>query len=104
MIKRELFEAIVDSISIGQEYVVRISKAERPNEGSRTDEVYEIEVHEVSRVSRAAIGTYDVQNVCEEIDKASSTMSTKAHPHKYYRAVGTKKAKDIIRAGIRTEE
>ena len=42
---------------------------------------------------------YDVENVVMEIRSNAETMATAKLPHTYYKAIGTKKVEEIIRAG-----
>lgn len=42
---------------------------------------------------------YDVDKVVEQIKGNSRKMATAKCPHKYYRAIGTRKCEQIIRAG-----
>lgn len=42
---------------------------------------------------------YDVEKVAEQIRSEAQLMSEAQLPHKYYKAIGTKKARAIIRKG-----
>ena len=42
---------------------------------------------------------YDVDKVVEQMKESSRKMVTSKFPHKYYRAIGTRKCEQIVRAG-----
>ena len=61
-------------------------------------------LYEIADMIEDAPTAYDVDKVVEQMKENSRKMSTAKPPHKYFRAIGTRKCEQIIRAGGKEQE
>lgn len=72
----------------------KINPYGKPFEGS----AYEFGLKIMEYIENMSVA-YDADKVVQQMKSSSRTMSTSDPKHKYYKAIGTRKCEQIIRAG-----
>lgn len=58
-----------------------------------------ISVADMRRMIEGQPTVFDADRIVEQLKAASVTMAEKKAPHTYYKAIGTRKAEEIVRKG-----
>ena len=78
---------------------LKYHKAIHEDENGETRQLVAVDINKLIEYVENMPTAYDVDKVVEQIRSEAQLMSEAQLPHKYYKAIGTKRARAIIRKG-----